>query len=836
MKNCKLNSNYIDKSKFKILVVEDSRTVNKIVTMTLSRYGYYCKNAFTLNEAKDILNKEQFDLILLDLHLPDGEGAELVENILDTSDTKIIILTSDTQTELREYFFRFGILDYFNKSEKLIQIIYEIDKVIEKTEQNKYNNILIIEDSKVISSQLDFVLSRRNYNVICAYDGTTGLEILYNEDIDLLLLDMELPDIHGTKILNKIKTQYNFVNLPILAMSGNDDPVIIREVLKGGAMDFLKKPLILEEFVLKVDIWIDYRRKDFWLACEKKILQEYKDIVDKSNIVSKTDLKGNIIYVNDKFCEVTGYSKAELIGKDHNIIRDPSVPDEVFAELWETIQNKQTWFGKLRNKTKQDTFYWADTSISPIVSANNETIEYIALTHNITELEEAKTNLEDTHKKISDSIKYASFIQKAIIPSKNILDNYFKDSFIIWKPQNIVGGDIYLINDLNEDECILMVIDCTGHGVPGAFITMMVKSIEEQIKNKLLSFKEKISTSKILSFFNKSLKELMSQKNDSDSISNVGFDGQVVYYNKKDSIIKCSSARNEIFIIQDDQLTTIKGDRHSIGYSNSDIDYIFKEHTIKIDKDTKLYISSDGFWDQLGGEHNFPFGKSKFKSMIQTHHTKPMEEQKDIFLDTLDRYKLDMENNDDITFVAIDIESKNHNIIKKDNDDILFDLKGDITQETIVNFVETVKEKLEFEQIQKKVINAILVITIEQLQNILHYSKNSNYKLKNVSSVNNIYCIIGYDNNKKKYFVKSSNQISSDNKVKIKDKIDTINKLDKIEQKKLLRNLLRSGEATHKKGAGIGLIEMAKRSKEPLIYDFIKFEDEYYLELKVYIG
>ncbi|MEA3384715.1 MAG: response regulator [Campylobacterota bacterium] len=654
MKNCNIALQNIDKSKYNILIVEDSKTVSKITHMQLTFAGYNCDNAYTLKEAKELISKNQYNLILLDLHLPDGEGEELLDSITSFTKTRIIILTSDKNIELREYFYQFGILDYFNKSDKLIQIINEIDNLIVKVEQNILNKVLIVEDSKVVSAQLTSILATRNYQIIQAFNGSSALECLKNESIDLVILDMELPDIHGTQILHNIKIQPKFSKLPVIAMSGNSNPVVVREVLKSGAIDFLKKPLILEEFVLKVDIWIDYIRKDFWLGCERKILDEYKGIVDESNIVSKTDTKGYITYVNDKFCEISGYSRDELIGQNHNIVRHSDMKTDIYTDMWNTIQSKKTWSGKVKNKIKNGGYYWVDTTISPILDGYGEVREYIALRKDITEFEEAKLNIEKSNKKMKDSIEYASFIQKAIIPNDDTINKYFKDNFIIWEPKDVVGGDIYLINELrDDDECLLMVIDCTGHGVPGAFVTMIVKAIKEQITNKIIHSKEEVDPSKILAFFNKHLKMLLGQ-NSTQNISNVGFDGQIIYYNKKQNIIRCASARNEIMFIQNNELKSIKGDRHSVGYSDSKEDFVFKNHTIDISIPTKLYLASDGYWDQLGGDKYLPFGKKRFKEMLELNYMLSMEKQKELFKNILFQYQKEYFRNDDITLIGLE--------------------------------------------------------------------------------------------------------------------------------------------------------------------------------------
>ncbi len=270
---------------------------------------------------------------------------------------------------------------------------------------------------------------------------------------------------------------------------------------------------------------------------------------------------------------------------------------------------------------------------------------------------EDKNKIEIQNKIIKDSIQYASLIQQAILPSTDIKDTYFKDSFICWQPKDIVGGDIYLFEELREtkDECLFMVIDCTGHGIPGAFVTMLVKAIERQVISKIQNdCSIDVSPAWILSYFNKNMKKLLKQE-DKDSISNVGFDGGVIYYNKKTQVLKFAGAETPLFYIEDGELKTIKGNRQSVGYKRSDMNYKFKEHIMKVKVGMKFYLTTDGYLDQNGGEKGFPFGKKRFTNILTQINNKVFSDQKEILLNTLSDFQADEERNDDISVIGFEI-------------------------------------------------------------------------------------------------------------------------------------------------------------------------------------
>ena len=274
---------------------------------------------------------------------------------------------------------------------------------------------------------------------------------------------------------------------------------------------------------------------------------------------------------------------------------------------------------------------------------------------NITEMENAKLEIEAIHKHTRESIEYASLIQSALIPDNNLFRNYFQDYFAIWHPKDTVGGDIYLFEELrSEDECLLMVIDCTGHGVPGAFVTMLVKAIERQITSKIKHSDDVVSPANLLSVFNRNMKQLLKQES-IDSISNAGFDGAIIHYNKKDKIIKFAGAETPLFYVEDEELKVIKGNRYSVGYKKCAMDYEYKEHIIEVKEGMQFYLTTDGYLDQNGGEKSFPFGKKRFQNIIKQYHKETMADQQEVFLHEFANYQEDEETNDDVTLIGLKI-------------------------------------------------------------------------------------------------------------------------------------------------------------------------------------
>ena len=380
-------------SEYKILIVEDSEFVNNAIFKTLSDMGYQCEQAFDYEVALFKLQYNEYDYVILDLNLPDAYGNELVRNVQNTTKAKIIILTAETDIQSREILFKNGILDYLVKDKYFNNSILSIDQIIHSIERNVISTILVIDDSRVLRKHIELILKVRDYNVVEAENAEEALLTLNTQAINLIILDMELPDKHGLDVIRELKADPMLRTIPIFVVSGSNNPETVRDCLKLGATNYIKKPFNVEEFILKIDIEINTERNARDILCNQKLLNEYKDAVDRSNIVSKADLKGNITYVNDKFCEISGYKEEELIGQPHNIVHHEDMSSETFADMWKTIKDKKPWHGVVKNKTKNGKDYYVDTVINPIIDYDGNLVEYISLRTDVTEIELMKKNL-----------------------------------------------------------------------------------------------------------------------------------------------------------------------------------------------------------------------------------------------------------------------------------------------------------------------------------------------------------------------------------------------------------------------------------------------------------
>ena len=262
-------------------------------------------------------------------------------------------------------------------------------------------------------------------------------------------------------------------------------------------------------------------------------------------------------------------------------------------------------------------------------------------------LERSKVEAElQANQRIMDSIQYAKRIQTSLLPRSREIKKHLPESFFLWQPRDVVGGDVYFTAFFG-DSYILAVIDCTGHGVPGAFMTMLASSGLNRIINR-----EKVhDPAEILKRLNYFVKNSLRQDTD-EALSDDGLDISICRINPKEQKLIFAGSRLSLTYVYQDQVHSIKGDRHSIGYKKSDLDFDFRNHEIEIKDGMSFYLYTDGIVDQLGGEKQFSFGKRRFGNVLKEMDGKPCENKKKRIIQAFEEYRGKSETLDDITVVG----------------------------------------------------------------------------------------------------------------------------------------------------------------------------------------
>ncbi len=341
---------------------------------------------------------------------------------------------------------------------------------------------------------------------------------------------------------------------------------------------------------------------------------------------------------------------AEIKAKDEHISMFEQQLDAqalVFEQVY--ILNEQL---ELQKKQLQEQSYQLQEMNDEIVTQNEEIQQQSEeiLTQRDA-LAETLEQLNIRNLDVTASIMYAKRIQTAIFPSSEQLQKLLPESFIFLKPRDIVSGDFYWFTSLNANQVFLAVCDCTGHGVPGAFMSLLGYEILERIfYNKLAS-----DPAEVLKAMNESLHSLLINTN--NTIQD-GMDVAAVIIDFETKVLRYAGAMNPLYYVQDNLLNVIKGDKQPIGGSfKGNTERQFVTHEVTLSKKTSFYLCSDGYQDQFGGPHARKFMTKNLRALFGQIHTLPMPEQREVLKETLKSWQGSTKQTDDICIVGFEIQA-----------------------------------------------------------------------------------------------------------------------------------------------------------------------------------
>jgi len=271
------------------------------------------------------------------------------------------------------------------------------------------------------------------------------------------------------------------------------------------------------------------------------------------------------------------------------------------------------------------------------------------LTRMTLELKESKRDIEKINEKLMESLRYAQVIQNSMLPSSAEVNQSVPNNFIIWIPRDIVSGDI-IFADFFRDGFVIAVIDCTGHGVPGAFLTMIASSALRRI----IRDEGGRLPAQVLNRLNVIVKTTLRQDTEY-AIADNGMDAGICFVRRSNNTLIFSGAKFPLVYIHNRKVHVIKGDRQNIGYKHSrrsDINFNFTSYTVKIEKGMSFYMYTDGFTDQLGGDGNHPLGSRRFRNLLKEIAHLPFDRQREILVQSFNEYKDKNEMQDDVTVLG----------------------------------------------------------------------------------------------------------------------------------------------------------------------------------------
>jgi len=270
-------------------------------------------------------------------------------------------------------------------------------------------SILLVQNKQDLREKLKSLLEDKCYKLIIAEDGKSAIKQYNLHQPNIVLSDISLPDINGLYLSELILNDKR--HTPIVITSKKENAQDILKALKLGITDFLIEPISQEETLISLEKIANKYIENEEARINESLFKQYKEIVDHTSIVSKTDNRGVITYVNEAFIDISGYSREELIGKNHNMVRHPDVSQIFFKDLWKTILNKKKWSGVVKNQAKDGSTYIVNSTIIPIVNKNEKIMECISIRNDITKSELQKKQLES---KLHENSKFIYEFERAI--------------------------------------------------------------------------------------------------------------------------------------------------------------------------------------------------------------------------------------------------------------------------------------------------------------------------------------------------------------------------------------------------------------------------------------
>jgi PAS domain S-box-containing protein len=470
-------------------------------------------------------------------------------------------------------------------------------------QQNKIS-VILVNGNKLQTDFIEFLFDKDYFEIKRFDDGQIALEFLIsNKDLSaVVVMSYQLKSIDGLQVMNKL----NEANKPYAIVFLTADKTVERaiEAMKAGAIDFMPKTSNLEEDLIPM-VNKAYNFQQGRLEQEKikaELDKKNEELAKLSIVASETNNaiaiyneKFELEWINLAFEKLYGYSKSQYVKNVGKSISDAANSEEIVNEIRKCIDNMSpvSYTSPKTNSKKEN--IWVHTTLSPVINEENKITKLVSIDTDVTAQKKAEEKIIEQKRKIMDSINYAQSIQTAIIPTKSDFDNYFNDAFIFYLPKDVVSGDFpWMLH--HKETTYIATVDCTGHGVPGALLSI----IGYFLINHIVDSETEYSTGEILDYLHKSVQTTLKQN---ERRSYDGMDIALCKFSKNKRSFEYSGAHRPLFILRESKkVETIDGDKKGIGgyfrKRKNQNEKSFTTNNIKFKKGEKIFFCSDGYPDQ----------------------------------------------------------------------------------------------------------------------------------------------------------------------------------------------------------------------------------------------
>lgn len=363
------------------------------------------------------------------------------------------------------------------------------------------------------------------------------------------------------------------------------------------------------------------------------------------DLITRMNREGTFFYINPTIETYTGKEPAHFLNKN----LEESGLGESIVEEWKKVLYE---VGATKHKVSREIDFPSkmgdrvmNVNAIPEFDEDKKLESVLVVSHDITDRKLIELEIQNKNRKINDSLNYASRIQEAILPDNRIIKQAFPESFIYYKSRDTVSGDFPWFVQQGDD-IFVAAVDCTGHGVPGALISL----IGYFLLNDIVKSRGITDPGVILDQLDEGVTQTLRQDSE-DAKTKDGMDIALCRVNKNQ--VQYAGAHRSLYFMQQGELVEIKGDKFPIGGGIYKNQTNFTTHTIEVKKDDGVYFCSDGFPDQFGGPDNRKFGPKQTRALIQEQHSLPMAQVYKNFANTWENWRGDERQTDDVLMIGI---------------------------------------------------------------------------------------------------------------------------------------------------------------------------------------
>ncbi len=396
-----------------VYIVEDAPQQGEQLYRFLRQAGYRPRLFTELEAFAEALQEDVPPAaVIMDMVFPDGElaGAEYVQRLKQQHDGQfppVLFLSVRRDLDARLAAYRSGSAFYLNKPVDSGRLLRQLDQLTQRVPAEPYRVLMVDDDELTLEAQAT-VLRAAGMAVTTLSEPLQTLEQIDQVDPEVLILDYHMPQINGPELAALLREDERYQQLPIVFLSAELDEEWQRSALHLGGDDFLPKPL--EPGFLSCRVLARARRYREYRADQTRMQQLLYErerehlALNQHAIVSIADRAGNITYVNDLFCEVSGYTREELLGQNHRLLKSGQHPDSLYQAMWATITAGQVWSGEVCNRRKDGSFYWVESTITPFMDDSGQPYQYVSIRTDISQVKAIQNELQQAVEEV-DSAK-----------------------------------------------------------------------------------------------------------------------------------------------------------------------------------------------------------------------------------------------------------------------------------------------------------------------------------------------------------------------------------------------------------------------------------------------